>query len=181
MFINPRTAIKEGWVKYPEWMSIEQQEKCLQPNALDWTVDDMSEINNQSWFAISENKKTMRDLIKIHPNSVNCWSLSPGRCYDIMSDFYISVPAGIAALLITRSTFVRNGVFIQSGIFDSGYEGPAGAVLFNMGGSTLIEPHTRIAQIAFVKSESNGLYAGGYNTDAGVHWTETLTNTKETK
>lgn len=169
MFINPKVAIEQGWVKFPEWMSEGFQQKCIQPNALDFTVDAFYLIGEDT-FKISETDKTMRAQAKLE--TVEGKYLLTKGCYDAMSDFYVSVPEGIAAYLITRSTFNRNGVFIQSGLYDSGFKGNCGFVVYNMGGVTEIAPHTRIGQLIFVKSEDSGImYAGGYNTEAGQHWT----------
>lgn len=175
MFINPKHALAEGWVKFPEWMSEEFQQKCIQPNALDFTVDHMFSIDSTTEFKISESAKHMRDQDKegtlVFPDG-EFWRLAVG-CYDAMSDFYVTVPDGVAAHLITRSTFNRNGVFIQSGLYDSGFKGNCGFVIYNMGGVTEIAPATRIGQLVFTTSEDSGkLYAGGYNTEAGQHWTQ---------
>lgn len=169
MFINPKTAIEKGWVKFPDWMPEDFQQKCIQPNALDFTVDTIYNIGDDT-FRISESSKTMRSQHYLDVVDGN-YMLSKG-CYDAMSDFYVSVPEGVAAWLITRSTFNRNGVFIQSGLYDSGFKGNCGFVIYNTRGVAMIEPHTRIGQLIFVKSEDSGImYAGGYNTEAGQHWT----------
>jgi deoxycytidine triphosphate deaminase len=174
MFINPKHAIAEGWVKFPEWMPEEFQQRCIQPNALDFTVDHMYGINDDQ-FQISEAGKLMRTQYPLAQVD-GMFHLNKG-CYDAMSDFYVTVPEGVAAHLITRSTFNRNGLFIQSGLYDSGFRGNCGFVIYNMGGSAVIAPHTRIGQLIFTTSEDSGkLYAGGYNTEAGQHWT-----TKESK
>ncbi len=169
MFINPKHAIAEGWVTFPDWMSEDFKQKCIQPNALDFTVDSVYIIGDDV-FTISEAGKTMRTQVKLETFEGN-FVLAQG-CYDAMSDFYVNVPEGVAAHLITRSTFNRNGVFIQSGLYDSGFKGNCGFVIYNIGGSTVITPGTRIGQLIFTTSEDSGkLYAGGYNTEAGQHWT----------
>lgn len=170
MFINPKHAIAEGWVKFPEWMDEAFQQKCIQPNALDFTVDHVFSITEDP-FVISEAGKEMRTQHKLLPTERG-FLLDVG-CYDAMSDFYVTVPAGVAAHLITRSTFNRNGLFIQSGLYDSGFKGNCGFVIYNMGGPAIIAPNTRIGQLIFTTSEDSGkLYAGGYNTEAGQHWTQ---------
>lgn len=179
MFINPKQAIEEGWVKFPEWMSEEQKQKCVQPNALDFTIDHLYRISTTDVFTISESSKQMCQNTKLDAshttvagNSYNAWSINAG-CYDAMSDFYVEVPSGVAAHLITRSTFNRNGLFIQSGLYDSGFKGNVGFVIYNMRGVAVIEPNTRIGQLIFTKSDDSGvMYAGGYNTEAGQHWTQ---------
>lgn len=187
MFINPKHAIQEGWVKFPEWMSEEFKQKCIQPNALDFTADRLFTINSSPRFMISETYKSMRPNEEVMPGvyyestwpngenggEVEYWELHDKCCYDAMSDFYVTVPEGVAAHLITRSTFNRNGVFIQSGLYDSGFKGNCGFVIYNMGGPTSLAPHTRIGQLIFTTSEDSGkLYAGGYSRTNGVHWTD---------
>lgn len=187
MFINPKHAIQEGWVTFPEWMSEDFKQKCIQPNAIDFTIDRLFTVDSASRFVISESYKSMRSNEEVKTGTyytadwpegenggeVQYWELHDKWCYDAMSDFYVNVPEGVAAYLITRSTFNRNGLFIQSGLYDSGFKGNCGFVIYNMCGVTAIAPHTRIGQLIFVKSEDSGkMYAGGYNTEAGQHWSQ---------
>jgi len=177
MFISPKTAIEEGWVKFPEWMSEEQQQKCIQPNALDFTVDRLFVVD-RGLFIINEDKKRMRGGPELEAKSVffeygtdPFWELQANEVYDGMSDFYVTVPEKVAAMLIVRSTFNRNGIFLTSGLYDSGFKGNIGFAIHNRSGGACMAPHTRIGQIMFVHSESVGQYTGGYNTKEGQHWT----------
>lgn len=186
MYLNPKTAIKEGWVKFPEWMDEEFRLKCIQPNAIDITLDRLFALNPHSNFVLSEDDKRMRESYEIKPISSysyvvkedgiklleSSFAIPPGVS-DVMSDFRVTVPEGVAAFIIVRSTLNRNGLFITSGLYDSGYNGNAGFALHNRGPVAHIAPHTRVAQLVFVKSEDSGiLYAGGYNHDEGTHWSE---------
>lgn len=171
MFINPKIAIEKGWVKFPEWMSEEQQHKCIQPNALDLTVDHIFHIAHSNVFFISEDTKQMRggsEIIPVdgrHPVKQTdlCWNLTEG-VYDILSDFYVEIPENVAAMLIVRSTFNRNGLYITSGLYDQGFKNNVGMTLHNRSGNATIVKGTRIAQIIFIESQSSGhLYSGGYN------------------
>lgn len=178
MFINPKTAVSEGWIKFPTWMTNEQKEKCIQPNALDWTADTLFSINIVNIFSISETEKKMRGYEELplfkDINEEPYWCLNTGA-YDVMSDFTVNVPMGVAVLLYPRSTFVRNGLFIANGIFDQGFTGAVGCTLHNPLGICYLYKGTRIAQIAFIKSEDSGIkYAGQYNTAPGQHWTNVV-------
>lgn len=166
MFINPAEAVKNGWIK-----GLTNPEKQLQPNGIDFTLDILKEVNYNDVARISESHKSMRALLDVQMFGPE-WVLRGGTVYDGTSNVYIEVPEGVAAILYTRSTFVRNGVFIVSGIFDSGYKGHIGFTIYPIGGQTLVEPGTRIGQVAFIKADSAGLYAGSYNHDAGTHYAE---------
>ena len=98
------------------------------------------------------------------------WSISSHSVYDGMSDIYVELPEGVAAMLIIRSTFNRNGLFLTSGLYDSGYKGHLGFALHNRADAQArVAPGTRVGQVIFVSSDSAGMYAGGWNHDQGTH------------
>lgn len=176
MFINPKTAIEKGWIK-----GITDEKKQIQPNAIDFTLDEVWSVN-VALCAISEDGKQMRGGGKIQPvparnGSGNFWHLGYG-IYDCLSDMYVEVPDGVAAMLVTRSTFARNGIFLTSGLYDSGFKGRIGFTLHVQPSqvlnglenphNTVIGVNTRVGQIIFVEASSAGLYTGGYNHAAGT-------------
>lgn len=161
MFIDPRVAIEKGWVK-----GIVDQDKQVQPNAIDFTLDEVWSINLGNTFVVSEKGKQMRGGTKIEPiaqrdGTGDFWNLD-SIVYDCLSNMYVELPDGVSAMLVTRSTFVRNGLFIVSGLYDSGFKGHIGFVLHSPS-LVKIGVGTRIGQIIFVEASSSGLYAGGYN------------------
>jgi deoxycytidine triphosphate deaminase len=178
MFINPKTAIQEGWIKGDITTA------NIQPNAIDFTVDRMFQLNVASDFILCEQYKDMRNSFEIFPSaevitsteppqSNMFWNLQMG-VYDALSNFYVEVPEGVAAYLIVRSTLNRNGLFVTSGLYDSGFIGHIGFAIHNNGGPAYIAPGTRVGQIIFVESQNVGTYAGGYNHIQGTtaHQTE---------
>jgi deoxycytidine triphosphate deaminase len=175
MFINPKVAIEKGWIVGAV------EEKNIQPNAIDFTLDKLFSIQKTNPFVLSETLKQMRggeEILADKPNEFNFidearyWKLDANTSYDGMSSFYVRVPEGVAAYLLTRSTFIRNGLFLASGLYDSGFEGHIGFSIHNNSGTALVAPGTRIGQIIFVESENALVYAGGYNHAAGDHWTK---------
>jgi len=179
MFINPQIAIKEGWISHKELSSNPddwKERNMLCPNALDFTLDHLYSIDSTNIFHISENMKEMRGGKKLETQHdpryrEDFWRLDRD-VYDGMSDVYVNLPEGIAAMTIVRSTFNRNGIFITSGLYDSGYQGHIGFAIQNRGGLAFIAPKTRIGQVIFVASDSAGMYSGGYNHKEGTHHSE---------
>ena len=169
MFINPQDAIREGWVS-----GLVNPDKQIQPNAIDFTLDTVYHINVHNRFIVSEADKLMRGTSAYNPielrsdRSNKFWDLDYDTIYDCLSDVYVSVPEGVACMLVTRSTFARNGLFVMSGLYDSGFEGHVGFVLHNRGGEARVFTGTRIGQIIFVRADSAGMYAGGYNHAEGT-------------
>ncbi len=175
MLFSPRVAIMNGWI------TGNIEEKNIQPNAIDFSLDRLFTINGNEPFVISEEKKIMRcgeELVPSlyddlrHDDNKSYWKLEPKKVYDGMSNFHVTLPEGIAAMLIVRSTFNRNGVFLTSGLYDSGFNGSIGFAIHNPCGFTFIEPGTRIGQIVFVAADSAKMYDGGWNHEAGTHYTE---------
>ena len=175
MFINPKTAIQQGWVKFPDSMSEELRTQCIQPNALDITADRVSRLVPTERAAhLSETSKGFHNLEVCEPDADGYIHIIPHGVYDIHSDFFVNIPNGAAGELVIRSTLNRAGLALNSGIWDSGYIGHLGCVLHNRtDGVFKLKLHTRVCQLKFIRSEiSDVLYSGGYNHVEGTHWKE---------
>jgi deoxycytidine triphosphate deaminase len=176
MLISPKVAIEQGWVT-----GIKDPAKQIQPNAIDFTLDRMFRINGENTFIISTNEETgkeekiMRASLEVKPaqergpNGKSWFYIDGNSAVDILSDMHVNLPEGVAALTIIRSTFCRNGLFLTSGLYDSGFNGHVGCIVHNRSGLAKIEVGTRIGQIMFVKAEAAGLYAGQWNHNVGTN------------
>lgn len=181
MFISPHVAIERGWIKRSSGKEISAE--FIQPNAIDFTIDRVfsSHGTAHAFFAadviVDGKLKTIKQFPQFVEHetypmthqeyAVDAFILDPG-VFDFLSDFYVELPEGVAALLIVRSTFNRGGNFVTSGLYDSGFCGNIGAALHvNNDCSSIVGKGTRIGQIIFVPSESVGMYSGGYNTEMG--------------
>ena len=135
----------------------------IQPNAVDLRIDKVFKIN-KGLFALSDS-----DGRKIHRGSeeiptfhdTNFWRLEPGT-YEIVMENIIEVGPDEAGWVITRSTLNRNGVFITSGLYDSGYHGVMAGALHITNGPFEIERGTRVGQFLLFKAESLSQYDGSY-------------------
>jgi deoxycytidine triphosphate deaminase len=74
----------------------------------------------------------------------------------------ISVGQGEAGWVITRSTLNRNGLFLTSGLYDSGYHGAMAGMLHVTIGQARIKKGTRIGQYLSFEAESLSMYDGDY-------------------
>ncbi len=182
MYISPLTAIQNGWITHPDCKSLQDwyDRKFICPNAIDITLDRMFELNPNETFALAENYKKVRETHERFAtssvgDSEELYFAIPHGSVDIMSDFFVDIPAGVAAFLIVRSTLNRNGLFVTSGLYDQGFKNNIGFALRNQGPTAHIAPHTRVAQIVFVKSEDSGImYDGIYNQNEGEHWSSVI-------
>ncbi len=170
MLINPQTAIKNSWIK-----GIKNPEKQVQPNAIDFTADKAFQINQKDFY-VSETYKEMRGSVPLDPRPTyyegkgrNSWFIDGRGMLDFLSDVYVSLPQGVAAQLVIRSTLARNGIQLMSGLYDSGFKGHIGFLLHNRHEiEAVIAEGTRVGQIIFVQSDSSKLYKGEYNHELGT-------------
>ena len=135
------------------------QQGDSQPNAVDLRVSKIFKMDGQ--FLISEDKKVHRSTEELIPDEKDWWSLDTG-VYEIVMENIVSVGEGYAGFVITRSTLNRNGVFITSGLYDSGYHGVMAGALHVRGGKTFIKKGTRVGQFIMFEAETLSLYDGSY-------------------
>ena len=132
-----------------------------QPNAVDLRVKKIFEINKKSPFIISEEDKTHRGSTEVQPDEEGWFNLERGT-YEIIMENVVSVEEGYAGFVITRSTLNRNGLFITSGLYDSGYHGVMAGCLHVRVGPAKIKKGTRVAQFLLFEAETLSMYDGSY-------------------
>lgn len=132
-----------------------------QPNAVDLRLDKVFKIK-EDLFEISNDYKKHRGTdyeVKVDPDGY--FNLEPGH-YEVVMENIIHVGAGEAGWVITRSTLNRNGLFLTSGLYDSGYHGVMAGVLHVTIGNARIKRGTRIGQYLSFDAEALSQYDGDY-------------------
>ena len=132
----------------------------VQPNAIDLKVDKIFSIDNNT-FSISESGKIHRGSSPIAPEEDGYWRLEVGT-YEIIMEGEITIGPDEAGFVITRSTLNRNGLFITSGLYDSGYSGVMAGALHVGVGVARIQRGTRVGQFLLFKAEALNQYDGNY-------------------
>lgn len=136
------------------------QEGDVQPNAVDLRLGKVFQIN-QEVFEVSNDHKKHRGSKELVPDGEGYYTLYPGS-YEIVMENIIHVGEGEAGWIITRSTLNRNGCFITSGLYDSGYHGVMAGVLHITTGLTRIKQGTRVGQYLSFDAETLKAYNGSY-------------------
>ena len=77
----------------------------------------------------------------------------------------VTIAEGEAGFVITRSTLNRNGVYLTSGLYDSGYQGIMAGALHVTSGPFKVKEGTRLGQFLLFEAESLSLYDGDYGLD----------------
>ena len=136
------------------------QDGDVQPNAVDLRAGKIFRIKDNE-FLIDEAVKIHRGSIEITVSNDGYWHLEPGS-YEIIMQNEIEVADDEAGFVITRSTLNRNGVFLTSGLYDTGYKGVMAGVMHVNCGKMRIKPGTRVGQYLNWKAESISSYDGDY-------------------
>lgn len=141
-------------------------EECIQPNALDITVDTIDKIRSSTDTPVILRKdKTIHSLKdSVEPDYYGLFDLEPGE-YSFESGIFCKIPDGVVGWLVSRSSLNRNGIFILSGVYDSGFNGYVGGTIY-VARKLYIEKGARIAQLITAKAESVHLYNGQYQAKA---------------
>lgn len=158
MLKNISSQSCESFLTSQLWMK-----EQIQPNAVDLTLDEVFAFSEDSVFEIDNEMKVHR---KQHPvdvldSNANTFVLTPGS-YRIVFKEKINIGDQEAGFVVPRSTFIRNGVFIHSGLYDSGYTGRMEAGMNVTAGCMNIKKNTRIGQILIFDAEALHLYDGDY-------------------
>ena len=143
------------------FLSIVRDEQ-VQPNAVDIKIDKMFEIKHRNTFYIDEEEKLHRGSTEVEPDEDGVFNLEANTCYEFLAEGEISVGPDEAGWVITRSTLNRNGIFLTSGLYDSGYHGVMAGVIHNDSGPAMIKKGTRVGQFLLYDAEALSSYDGDY-------------------
>lgn len=136
------------------------QEGDVQPNAVDLRVGKIFKIKD-SLFQVSNEEKLHRGTEELKPDHLGYYTLPAGH-YEVVMENIIHVGEGEAGWVITRSTLNRNGVFLTSGLYDSGYHGVMAGVMHVTVGTARIKQGTRIGQYLSFDAQALHSYDGSY-------------------
>lgn len=156
----PKTAMKHIMGKNSKSKLSNVQEGDVQPNAVDLRLGKVFKIKDEL-FELSNDHKKHRGSEELAPDADGYYALQPGS-YEVVMENIIHVGQGEAGWVITRSTLNRNGCFITSGLYDSGYHGVMAGVLHVTSGPVRIKQGTRVGQYLSFDAEALHSYEGDY-------------------
>lgn len=133
----------------------------VQPNAVDLRLGQVFKINTAPFEISNEHKKHRGTEYELKPDPEGYFNLEPGH-YEVVMENIIHVGENEAGWVITRSTLNRNGLFLTSGLYDSGYHGVMAGVLHVNVGHARIKKGTRIGQYLSFNAEALSSYDGDY-------------------
>jgi len=139
----------------------EQDDDSLQPNAFDFRISRVFRFKTDLFELRKDDSKTHRTQEEILPDENGFWILTSGD-YNVLTDIECKISEGEAGFVIQRSSLNRNGIFLTSGLYDSGFNNTLGCVM-HVNGVFKVQRGSRIGQFILTKAETLKLYNGSYN------------------
>lgn len=139
----------------------EQDDDSLQPNAFDFRISRVFRFKTDLFELRKDDSKTHRTQEEIFPDENGFWTLTSGD-YNVLTDIECKISEGEAGFVIQRSSLNRNGIFLTSGLYDSGFNNTLGCVM-HVNGVFRVQRGSRIGQFILTKAETLKLYNGSYN------------------
>jgi len=136
-------------------------EKMIQPNAIDLRVSRVFE-HYMGEFVLDGDTKEHLEQEEVHPDPDGYFHLTSG-VYVIQFAQVVSMGEREAGIVVSRSSLMRNGIWMTSALYDSGYHGKMVAGLSVPSGVTFTFPKgERLAQFLVMDSDAFGRYEGSY-------------------
>lgn len=144
----------------------------IQPNSYDLRVNRVFEIRDGLRLYANGTKELPKyhEVNPVVQGGLEWFQFNPGTLYQFESYESIRLPKRVCAITILRSSMNKSGASGEIGLYDSGYEGHCGMTI-SVKHECMIERGASIAQLLFLKSHGNKLYAGDY---LDQKWSEKL-------
>lgn len=141
----------------PEWIRRDNGELSIQPASVDLHIARVFEFTGN--FGKLPTKLTDEHFSEYI--TTEYFHLRPGRAYQAIAEEYVTLPEGVSAFVIHRSTMWRQGILILSSFYDPGFSSYVGFGIIPFV-PVLIKKGERIAQMIFYETEKGPLYDGQY-------------------
>ena len=142
----------------------------LQPASVDLTVEKVFEISGEGALDFDNSERVIPKSAEIPFDDKDWLHLTQGS-YKIRFNEAVKLPAGIAALTVSRSSLARCGCLVHVGWWDPGYEGRGEACLVVGGAGLKLKRNAKVAQMIFVRM--SGAVAE-HELYRGIHQNENL-------
>lgn len=137
--------------------------KQLQPCGFDLSLAEIRRFDGGGCVDFSNEKRVIGPTLPVQPDPEGWYDLSKG-CYLMVYNEVVKMPLDVVAIARTRSTLLRNGVSVETAVWDPGYQGRSSSLLVvHSPHGVRIRKNARVAQLVFsrikeVKEGYGGIY-----------------------
>ena len=138
-------------------------EKQIQPSGFDLSIAEVHAYAGGGSVDFSNEERRIAPTTSLEPDA-DGWYTLPQGCYIIIYNEVVKMPLDLMAIARTRSTMLRNGVAIETAVWDPGYHGRSSSLLVVHNPSGIrLKRNARIAQLIFFRTdEVDEGYSGVY-------------------
>ncbi|MGD6807755.1 MAG: deoxyuridine 5'-triphosphate nucleotidohydrolase [Candidatus Bathyarchaeia archaeon] len=148
----------QGFVK--DYIDLPSQ---ITPNGFDLTVEKIFTFLGGGQIGFTNQDRILPLTKELEWNN-NTIHLSSG-CYKVRTNETLKMPLNLVAIAMPRSSLLRCGVAINTGVWDAGFEGKSEFLLTvqNKDGF-ILKRNARVVQLTFIRTNEVGSgYNGIYN------------------
>jgi deoxycytidine triphosphate deaminase len=131
----------------------------------------LKSIKKVSGGVVMQDKTTIADYTEVTPSVNNdgkfIFKLEPGT-YSLTFEQGCKLPNNMTAFIRHRSSMLRCGAIITSGVFDPGFEVDEMGSIMIVTESMIVEKGARVAQIIMFENNEAELYNGQWQKDKDV-------------
>lgn len=151
-----RQLIKKGLIR--DYIDLEKQ---LTPQSFDLTIESIHDFAGKGRVDFSNKNRKIPETKKIEWQNKKI-SLGKGH-YKIRANEYISMPDNLVGVARPRSSLLRCGCTVDTGIWDAGFKGNSEFLLIVGQEGLDLEKNARIISVMFfqvdkVKNAYSGIY-----------------------
>lgn len=143
-----------------EYIDLETQ---VTPNGFDMTLQGIETLASPGKIDFSNGERVLSDTADVSFDG-DGWAFLPQGTYRIVYNEVVSIPTDAIAIARTRSSLLRCGVSIETGVWDAGYRGRSSSMLHvaNPAGIHL-KRDARVLQLVFFDLDTEtDAYCGAY-------------------
>jgi dUTP pyrophosphatase len=135
----------------------------VQPNGFDLTLESVWRMAGMGTIGLTNADRSIPERLPVAPSDDGWFTLAPGS-YVIHFREVVALPLDLMALGRPRSSLLRSGASIHTGVWDAGYHGRSEALMVVHAEQGLrLAVGARVVQIVFVRLEApTHSYAGTY-------------------
>jgi len=148
----------------------------LQPNGVDLTVKHIEKIVGAGYIDFSNKERKLSEIVELDFDD-DMMLLPPGP-YKVLFNEIVHLPKDIMAIGAPRTSLIRCGATVETGIWDAGYEGRSESLLvvFNENGF-YVKKNARILQLVFIRLSKKIATGSGYD---GIYQSENIGQIQKT-
>lgn len=134
--------------------NLTNEEEQVQSSGVDLTLKAVHAFASKGVIGINNSQRKIADYAEVKPNPEGIYIL-PAGVFVFEYNEIVDIPKDAALTVHPRSSMVRNGVSLFSGLYDAGYAGPTSALIHVLNPFGLdIYRGARAAQLACHQMES---------------------------